>query len=145
MENKPGVERTYAVVTGYDIPGHDLPSGGQPFTKRCLGADTNYQYEGKSGFAAWQAMCDDTPGCVAATAATSPDGCTYLKSAGGRDVMQPNPDFAVSTSALPPQKPCIFVNLGAACTTDQFVDQPICCGGNHVKCDNGICASTLPH
>ena len=137
MENQP--KRTYARILGHDIPGADLPSGGQPYTKRCLGADTGYQYEGKTGFDAWEAMCDDTPGCVAATAPTTPDNCAYLKAAGGKDVIKENPAFVVMTTAVPPQKPCIFANVGQACTTDPYIEQPICCGGNKVPCVNGIC------
>jgi hypothetical protein len=36
-----------------------------------------------------------------------------------------------------------FVNLGQKCGYVQDNKQ-YACGGNHVKCDNGICVSTLP-
>ena len=129
--------RTYARILGHDIPGVDLPSGGLPYTKHCLATGNNYK--GKTGFAAWEAICDDTPGCVAATAPTTPDGCSDLKAAGGKDVIKENPAFVVMTTAVPPQKPCIFANVGQACTTDPYIEQPICCGGNKVPCVNGIC------
>ena len=44
------------------------------------------KYKGKSGDDAWQAICDDTPGCKAVTVRTPSDNCAYLK-AMGRDVI----------------------------------------------------------
>ncbi|KAI8465379.1 MAG: hypothetical protein J3K34DRAFT_525434 [Monoraphidium minutum] len=131
------------LVVQYDIPGNDLAGkGGSKYTKVCVPPSGGYK--GKSGFDAYKLYCDDTPGCVAAVAPRAPDGCAYLKSKGDRGAMKADPKWVVVTSAEKPQKACTFSNLGGPCTTDPWVDQPICCGGNKNPCMNGVCVSGYP-
>lgn len=110
----------------HDIPGNDIPSGGQPYTKVCVPAGG---YKGKYGYDAFKLLCDENPKCVAFTAPARPDGCAYLKSKGRRDVIKANKDFVAVTSAEPPQKACKFAALGESCSSDPWADQPVCeCG-----------------
>lgn len=124
-----------------DIAGNDIPSGGQAFTKVCAPANG---YKGKIGYDALGLYCDENPKCVAVAVVTAEPGCGYLKTKGTRDVIKPSEKFSVLTSQEPQQKACKFSAFGEACTTDPWVDQPLCCGGNHSKCVNGKCESTFP-
>jgi uncharacterized membrane protein YgcG len=80
----------------FDIPGNDIPSNGRSYTQVCI--PDRSDYKGKLGFDAWKAYCDDTPGCVAAVAPVSPNGCAYLKAKGTRDVVRPDPNWVVMTT-----------------------------------------------
>jgi hypothetical protein len=128
----------------YDLPGNDIRSadGKTAFTKFCV--PTSGGYKGKYGWDAYKLACDDTPGCVAAVAPKTPDGCAYLKTKGTRDAMKADGNWVVVTSQEKPAKACTFSPIGWPCTTDVWADQPVCCGGNHVKCTNGKCESTFP-
>jgi hypothetical protein len=139
LANKP--VPSYRAVSGYDIPGKDIPSGGKPFTRICT---PDGGYRGKYGFDAYALMCADTKGCVAAVTEKSSSGCAYMKASGRKEDMKPATDWVSLTSQLPPQKPCTYANIGERCTTDPFVDQPICCGGNKNPCVNGVCQSGYP-
>jgi len=137
------VARPPAIVAGADIKGFDIPSGGLPYTRKCV---PDGGYRGKYGYDAYALLCRDTPGCAAATTERSSSGCAYLKKAGGKAQLVPSKDWVVVTSQLPPAPPCKYANLGEACTTQPypFVAQPICCGGNKNPCVNGICQSGYP-
>lgn len=132
----------YRVVSGYDIPGKDIPSGGQPFTRICAPASGGYR--GKYGSDAYALMCADTKGCVAAVTERASSGCAYMKTSGAQADLKPAADWVSITSQLPAAKPCVYANIGEKCTTDPFVDQPICCGGNKNPCVNGVCQSGYP-
>jgi hypothetical protein len=135
----------YRVVSGYDIPGKDLPSpdGKQPFTRKCV--PTSGGYQGKYGYDAYALMCRDTKGCVAAVTERSSSGCAYMKAAGDKSDMTPAADWVVMTSRLPAAKPCTkYLNLGEKCTSDPFADTGECCAGNKVSCSNGVCTSSYP-
>lgn len=134
----PNSPRAYRVVPGHHIVGNDISSadGKAPYTKFCG------TYKGKMGNDGFKALCDDTPKCVAAVSESN--GCAYLKTKGSRDVIKPDAKFTVLTSQEKPQKACTFSPNGGPCSTDVWVDQPICCGGNHVKCNKGVCSNTLP-
>lgn len=136
--------REYRYVGKHDIPGNDIPSsdGKQPFTKVCV---PSAGYKGKSGFEAFQMMCDENPKCVAFTAPMAPDGCAYLKAAGKRGVIKPKDGWVALTTQEPPNQQCkSFSPNGEYCTTDPWTDPPICCGGNHVVCRDNKCLNTLP-
>lgn len=136
---------SYRVVTGYDIPGKDIPSSsgdGKPFTRIC--APTSGGYKGKYGYDAYMLMCRDTKGCVAAVTEKSSSGCAYMKTAGSQSDMKQASDWVVISSALPAAKPCVYANLGEKCTSDPFTETPICCGGNKNSCTNGVCVSSYP-
>jgi hypothetical protein len=127
----------------FDIPGNDIPSpdGKAPYTKVCTPAGG---YKGKMGYDAFKQYCEDIPKCVAAVAPSAPDGCAYLKTKGARAVTKADPKWVVVTSAEKPQRPCAFSQLGGPCTTDPWVELPVCCGGNKNPCVNGVCVSGFP-
>jgi hypothetical protein len=108
----------------FDIPGNDIPSNGKSFTQVCI--PTGSTYKGKTGFGAWQAYCDDTPGCEAAVAPVEPNGCAYLKAKGTRDVVKADPKWAVVTSKEKPSSCAKFVANGEQCTSDPWAAQQIC-------------------
>ena len=80
------------------------------------------------GTDAYKYSCDMTPGCVAFTVSNvgAPDGCAYLKTKGTRGVIKANPNFTTFTSQEKPQQPCTFSPQGGQCTTDAWVDKPVC-------------------
>ncbi|GBF92941.1 hypothetical protein Rsub_05777 [Raphidocelis subcapitata] len=136
-------QREYRIVERADIPGNDIPSNGQPFTKVCA---NDGGYKGKYGYDAYKLACDDTQGCVAAVANAVSDGCAYLKSKGSRDVVKADPKFVVVTSAEKPAKISYSQN-GGFCNAngaDLFPDELFYCAGNHVKCVDSKCASDFP-
>jgi len=126
-------------LSSYDIPGNDIPApdGKTPYTKWC--SPKTGGYKGKYGWAAAQLVCDDTPGCLAIVWSMGED-CGYLKAKGTRDVVKPNDGFFVMTSQERVQKPCSFFDSGGPCTTDPWVEQPLCCNGVAGRCVNGRCA-----
>ncbi|GBF92942.1 hypothetical protein Rsub_05778 [Raphidocelis subcapitata] len=133
--------REYRVVSGYEIPGNDIPSYGQPFTKICIGDEG---YKGKYGNDALMMRCDEAPGCVAAVAPATPDGCAYLKSKGTRDAAKADPKWVVITAAEKPAKINI-ANLGAFCgPNDPWAAEIWVCGGNKNPCVSNKCVSGYP-
>jgi hypothetical protein len=140
---QPAQPPSFRIVTGYDIPGKDIPSSdGKPFTRICT--PTSGGYKGKYGYDAYMLMCRDTKGCVAAVTERSSSGCAYMKTAGGQSDMVASASWVVMSSALPAAKPCVYANHGEKCTSDPFTETPICCGGNKVSCTNGVCVSSYP-
>jgi hypothetical protein len=138
----PNSQTSNPTPLSHDIPGNDIRSvdGKSAFTKFCTPTDG---YKGKSGYSAFELACDEVTGCAAVTFSTDEPGCAYLKSKGTKDFIKPDGKWAVLTWQEKPRKDCIF-DPNNKCTTDAWVDQPICCGGNHVKCVNGQCQNTMP-
>lgn len=132
---------SYRILQGYDIVGKDIPSNGQPYTRICTGSSG---YKGKFGSDAYELMCADTKGCVAATTERSSSGCAYLKSAGKRGDITQNSGWVVLTAAEGPPPACRYANQGEKCTTDVWASECIRCGGNKTYCDNGVCKSSYP-
>jgi hypothetical protein len=119
----PNLHPLYQHPASHDIPGNDIPSGGKSFTQWCT---PNSGYYGKIGYDAYQIRCNEVPGCVAVVMSNKEPGCVYLKTKGKRGDMKASDEFAVLTSQEPPQKACTFSANGEGCTTDPWVDQPIC-------------------
>jgi len=79
-----------------------------------------------TGYDAYGAMCDATPGCVAFTVPPGFTGCAYMKKAGKRESTKTRKDWFVGTSAVKAVT-CRFE--GNKCSMDQWAEPFYCCGG----------------